>query len=295
MDWEELKRDVKRELLLLLPDGAIEITDATGRRLAELPDELLENTAEIVSDNRGLLYWTEIEIARPFIVRLMHCVLSDNYIECLRQGYRTFMGRNIDPRAAAEVPVYSPLSRSLGRLRELMNSDECQNYLGRERWTALSKVMRELAPVMNAVVNETFDLFHVFSVLGMGEPQLEQVFEAAALLSEDISPVEIALYFGRHRKLKSDVTALYLDVLAEVYESRGVQIKSAYTQRELAEIDDTRQFIRRAYRLILRKEVDDEGLNYYYTALYRGYITRADMLSRLTETYEARSRRITVV
>ena len=294
-EWEDLKIAVRGRLTDMLGQAMIQVIDQAGENAATVPRLLVEEMSEVVSDNRGLRYWNEIEQARPLVAQMLRCVLSDNYIECLRRAYRAFLGRSIDPRAAAEVPTFVPLGRAIGRVREVAFSPEAENFLGTERYFALRKVVSDLGPVLDGISAEHFDLFKLYRVLEIGEPTLADVFESTALLTEGVSPLEITLYFARRRALQSDMTSVFLDVLAEVFEHRGLRIKAAYPAREITADDDSPAFLRRAYRMILRKEIDDEGLAYYQSALRDGRLTRDDVLGLLSRADEARHRRITVV
>ncbi len=294
-EWEETKIAVRERLAVLIAEGSIVTTDQSGQPATGVPRMLIEEVSEVVSDNRGLRYWSEIEAARPLVVQMLRCVLSDNYIECLRRAYLTFLGRSIDPRAAAEAPTYAPLSRAIGRVREVAFSPEAEAFLGAERALALRKVISDIGGLLEVVAAEHFDLFRVFAALEIGEPTLADVFEATALLTEKINPLEITLYFGRRRRLRSDMNSVLLDILAEVFDKRGLRIRSVYAARDLAQDDDTQGFIRRAYRLILRKEVDDEGLQYYHRAISEGRLSRQAVLEILAGAEEARSRGIAIV
>lgn len=294
-DWEELKVAVRARLEDFIAEASLQVIDPDGRLVQRLPPVLLEEVSAVISDNRGLRYWSEIEGARPHLALMIRCILADNYIECLRQAYIGFLGRPIDPRAAAEAPVHAPLSRALHRVREIAFSDECARYLGQERARALRKVVGDVGGLLEAFTAEQPNLFHIMAALEMGEPALGEVFEAAALLTEGVSPLELALYVARLRQPRSDMTSYLLDVLAEVLLGRSMQIKVRYDREELNEAPDQRSFLRRAYRLLLRKEIDDGGLTYYQGELRSGRLSRNEVIDRLLAAQEARSRGITAI
>ena len=51
--------------------------------------------------------------------------------------------------------------------------------------------------------------------------------------------------------------------------------------------DESREFLRRAYRMLLRKEIDDEGMAYYGSALRDGRLTRCHIKSPSFQNWPA--------
>jgi hypothetical protein len=180
-------------------------------------------------------------------------------------------------------------------VRDIVLGPEAHSALGAFAVGALRKMLGELDPVLAATCAEPFDLYRLFAVIDLPEPSLDDVFEASALLAEDVHPLELLLYFAARRPASGDIVGELLEVVASIVERRGPRIRRLIPRGELTNEGDVRRFVRRAYRLILRKEVDDDGLSYFTQALLEGAMTRDSALDALVASDIARARQITVV
>jgi len=270
---------------------AQEIVALTGAPATGLVDEI----TDLLVAARGRLFWTEIEAVRELFAAFLRGPLADNHIECLRRAHVTFLDRSVDARSVARASTYVPLSRALAELRQIALGAEAERTLGPETIANLKLVLQSLGPLLSAVSEEPLDIFAVFTELGIGEPSLDDALEARALAAEGIHPFELLVYFGHRRPPAGDEIALLLEILAEIIERRGARIRATYSAAELAEGGSDLAFLRRAYRLVLRTEIDDEGLAYYLDALRCGELTRTSVVFNLASADAARRRGIDVI
>jgi hypothetical protein len=259
------------------------------------PAAIIDEITAVFASSRGRLFWTELERIRGLLHAFLQSAVADNQIECLRRARRAFLDSDLDVKTAARAPAHWPPSTTLGQLQEIVLSEAAQSAVGKASMTALRKMLQSVAALLEAAVADPFDHFAVFAELGLGEPSLGDVLEATALLASGVHPLEVMLFVSHRRPPAGDEVAFLLEVLAGVIEQRRPRIKKTYTVAELATGGDDLAFIRRAYRLILRKEVDDEGLSYYLHALQQGELSRGAVLAMLADAEEARSRGIRVV
>jgi hypothetical protein len=294
----EIRTGVAREIAASAGGAAVRSSARLDRRGtgdgSSAGAGLVDEITDLLVAARGRLFWTEIEAVRELLSAFLRASFADNHIETLRRAHAIFLDRSIDARSAARAPTYAPLARTLGELREIALGKEAERALGPETIANLRLVLQPAATLLDAASDDPFDLFTVFDELGLSEPSVDDALEARALLAEGVHPFELLLFFGHRRPPAGDEMGLLLEILADIVERRGARIHATYAVAELADGGSDLTFLRRAYRLVLRMEIDDDGLAYYLDALRRGELTRADVLLNLANADAAQRRAIRV-
>ncbi len=298
----EIKVGVAREIAAAAaggvaagPSARLDRRVGGGSNGANAGGGLADEITDLLLAARGRLFWTEIEAVRELLAAFIRAPLADNHIETLRRAHATFLDRSIDARSAAQAPTYSPLARTLRDLREIALGKEAEGALGPETIANLRLVLQPAATLLDAASADPFELFTLFDELGLSEPSVDDALEAKALLAEGVHPFELLLFFGHRRAPAGDEIGLLLEILADIVERRGARIRATYAIAELADGGSDLTFLRRSYRLVLRTEIDDDGLAYYLDALRRGELTRANVLLNLANADTARRRAIRVI
>lgn len=205
-EWEALKRAVTAFLTAERPAlGGLE----AGARAA-----LVEALSEIVSDNRERLHWADLKHAEPLLGELLAALAAEDALGGLGRAFQAFLGRPIDPRAAAESGQFTPPARRLARIIEIIHCDEAGAFLGPAMSAALRHLIGGVARLLNATLHEHCDLFDLFAALGVAPPTLDDIRRAGPCGPAARDRFALLAFFARRRASQGDAIDLLLEALA---------------------------------------------------------------------------------
>jgi glycosyltransferase involved in cell wall biosynthesis len=206
LDWETLKSTVAAFLAAERPALA---TLAVGARA-----ELVEALSEIVSDNLERLHWADLKSAEPLLGELLAALAAADALDGLGRAFQAFLGRPIDPRAAAESRQFAPPARRLARIIEIIHCDEAGAFLGEAMSAALRHLIGAVARLLNATLDDRFDLFDLFAVLGLAPPTLADIRRAEPCGPAAGERLALLAAFASRRPVMGDAIDLLLEALA---------------------------------------------------------------------------------